>query len=42
MPYNTPDVGEEPDLYLDFTAFGEGVNPIKKNLDKDVYDNTFW
>jgi hypothetical protein len=42
MPYNTPDIGDEPYLYLDMTAYGEGVNPVRKALDKDIFDNTFW
>jgi hypothetical protein len=42
MPYNTPDVGAEPDFYIDFTAVGADVNPKRKPLDKDVFDSTFW
>lgn len=24
------------------TSTAPGVNPVRKNLDKDVYDSTFW
>lgn len=37
-----PDWGQEPPFYLDMTATGAGVNPVRKNLDKDVYDSTYW
>jgi len=42
MPYNTPDVGNEPLFYIDMTSTAEGVNPRPKELDKDVFDSTFW
>ena len=42
LPYNTPDVFEEPNLYLDMTAYSDEINPTSKNLEKDVFDNTFW
>lgn len=42
MPYNAPDVGNEPLFYIDMTSTAEGVNPVPKELDKDVYDATFW
>lgn len=42
IPYNTPNVFDEPELYLDMTAYGDNINPTTKYLDKDVYDNTFW
>ena len=42
MSYNTPDYGNEPPFYLDMTATGPGINPVRKNLDKDVYDSTYW
>ena len=42
IPYNTPDVGLEPEFYLDMTAKGEGVTPVRKLLDRDQFDSTFW
>ena len=42
IPYNAPDVGEDPDLWLDFVSLGPGINPTTKNLDKDVHDVTYW
>ena len=42
MPYNTPDIGNEPLFYIDMTSTAEGVNPQPKELDKDVFDSTFW
>jgi len=42
MPYNTPDFGDEPNLWLDFTSREGKVNPGGRNYNKDVYDQTFW
>ena len=42
MPYNSPDYGEDPNLWLDFTSTAEGVNPGTKALDKDAFDSTYW
>ena len=45
MPYNSPDYGEDPKLWLDFVSDQTDhpeVNPTTKNLDKDVFDRTFW
>jgi len=42
MPYNAPDVGNEPLFYIDMTSTAEGVNPQPKGYDKDVFDATFW
>jgi len=30
LPYNMPDWGKEPQFYLDMTARGEGVNPVRR------------
>ena len=40
IPYNAPDVEEDPNLFLDMTA-SLGLPP-KRNYDKDVYDTTYW
>lgn len=42
LPYNMPDWGNEPDFYLDMTATGDTINPVRKNIEKDVYDSTYW
>ena len=42
MPYNTPDYGNDPDLWVDFVATGPNINPTTKNLDKDAFDMTYW
>ena len=42
MPYNSPDYGEDPKLWLDFVSSADTVNPTTKNLDKDVFDSTYW
>ena len=42
MPYNAPDWGNDPDLWIDFVSTGPGINPTTKNLDKDQFDSTYW
>ena len=54
LPYNTPDYKNDPVLWLDFTSTNQPdangnpipdkfrVNPTTKNLDKDVFDPTYW
>ena len=37
-----PDWNQEPEFYLDMTANGETINPVRKSIDKDVYDSTYW
>jgi hypothetical protein len=42
LPYNMPDWGKEPDFYVDMTARGSDINPVRRPIDKDVYDSTYW
>lgn len=42
MPYNGVDYGNDPALWLDFIDLGNKTNPTTKNLDKDVFDTTYW
>ena len=42
MPYNVPDLGNEPLFYIDMSSTAEGVNPGTKGLEKDIFDGTFW
>jgi hypothetical protein len=42
IPYNAPDLGNEPLFYIDMTSTAPGVNHRRKHLKKDVYDGTFW
>ena len=42
IPYNCPDYGLDPNLWLDFVSTGPGINPTTKNLDKDAHDSTYW
>ena len=42
IPYNTPDVGSEPEFVLDMTATGQDINPVRQNYDTDPFDSTFW
>ena len=42
IPYNAPDLGNEPLFYIDMTSTAEGVNIGTRGLDKDIYDTTFW
>ncbi len=42
LPYNMPDWGSEPNFYLDMTASDSTINPVRKAIDKDVYDSTYW
>ena len=42
IPYNAPDKGNDPNLWLDFVSTGPGINPTTKNLDKDAHDLTYW
>jgi hypothetical protein len=40
MPYNAPDIGSDPDFFLDMTA-NVGLPP-SRNYQKDVFDSTYW
>ena len=42
MPYNSPDWGNDPNLWIDFVSDGPGINPTTKNLEKDAFDVTYW
>lgn len=42
LPYNMPDWNNEPLFYLDMTAKGHGVTTVRKKIDKDVFDSTYW
>lgn len=42
MPYNSVDYGNDPNLWLDFVSLAPGVNTTSRNLNKDVYDSTYW
>ena len=42
LPYNSPDYGNDPNLWLDFVSVGDNINPTTKNLDKDAFDLTYW
>ena len=42
MPYNSVDYGNDPDLWLDFVSQAPGINVTSRNLDKDVFDSTYW
>ena len=42
LPYNMPNWGEEPEFYLDMTSRGDDINPVRKKIDKDVFDSTYW
>jgi len=42
IPYNCPDLGNEPLFYIDMTSTAEGVNIGPRGLEKDVYDSTYW
>lgn len=42
MPYNSIDYGNDPKLWLDFISQAPGVNVTSRNLDKDVFDSTYW
>ena len=42
MPYNSPDWGNDPDLWIDFVSKGPNINPTTKGLDKDQFDLTYW
>ena len=37
IPYNAPNIGNLPPFYLDMTATGPGINPIRKNIETDVF-----
>lgn len=42
LPYNAPDYGVEPLLYVDQAGVGPKVNNVRKDLDGDPFDATFW
>jgi len=42
IPYNMPDWGREPEFYIDMTARGSNINPVRRPIDKDVFDSTYW
>ena len=43
IPYNAPDPATNPNFILNFASTSEdGATPVRKTLDKDVYDSTFW
>jgi hypothetical protein len=42
IPYNAPDLGNEPLFYIDMTSTAEGINKGTKGLAKDAFDSTFW
>ena len=42
IPYNAPDLGNEPLFYIDMTSTADGVNKGTKGLAKDAFDSTFW
>jgi hypothetical protein len=41
IPYNAPDYGNDPSLWLDFVST-DNVNPTTKRTDKDIFDTTYW
>lgn len=42
LPYNAINYLQDPNLWLDFVAIGDEINPTIRNLDKDVFDSTYW
>lgn len=42
IPYNSPDYGADPSLWIDFVSLSDGINPTTRNLEKDTFDATYW
>jgi hypothetical protein len=42
LPYNAINYGADPNLWFDFVAEGPDIKLTSRNLDKDVFDSTYW